>query len=362
MKECGNFRHPFERVERRLHSCVWDITRACNLRCVHCENRCGPRSPRELDLPAMLAVADSLVRLGCDHVDVTGGEPVLKRGWEQVCRRLAGGGIKTDLVTNGTLIDDKMVDRAVSAGVGLVVVSIDGTQAIHDRTRLRVGPGPSPWRLAIDGLTAAMKRLPVVVLTQVNRQNLEDLPALRDALRALGVTRWQIQLAVPSGRLLDMKDPYVLAPRDLFPLAAFIEAAKRESGPPEIDVSDTIGYYTQREMLLRRRRGISGLFLGCVAGLRIAAIMYDGKVRGCSMMPAEFDAGDLHDETLEQIWNDTSRFGYTLDYDTSLLSGDCARCQFGPLCRAGCTTMAYHATGSIYENPYCLHRMEALCS
>jgi len=40
--------HPFERLERRLRTCVWDITQRCNLRCVHCENRSGPGSPREL--------------------------------------------------------------------------------------------------------------------------------------------------------------------------------------------------------------------------------------------------------------------------------------------------------------------------
>jgi radical SAM protein with 4Fe4S-binding SPASM domain len=88
------------------------------------------------------------------------------------------------------------------------------------------------------------------------------------------------------------------------------------------------------------------------------AITYDGRVRGCSALPPEFDAGDLHDESLEVIWADRQRFAYTTDFDATRLTGECGRCQFRELCRAGCTAMAFHTTGSIHSNPYCLHRLE----
>jgi radical SAM protein with 4Fe4S-binding SPASM domain len=76
------------------------------------------------------------------------------------------------------------------------------------------------------------------------------------------------------------------------------------------------------------------------------------------MMPAEFDAGDLHEERLEDIWNDAARFGRAERFDAKQLTGACARCQFGSLCRAGCPTMAFYTTGSTSENPYCLLRLE----
>ncbi|MBN2195835.1 MAG: radical SAM protein [Polyangiaceae bacterium] len=351
--------HPYARLERRLRTCVWDITQRCNLRCVHCENRSGPGSPRELTLTEMLRVGDSLARLGCEFVDITGGEPLTFRGWDRLVRHLAVLGMRVSLITNGLLLDERRLAMAVAAGVGLVVVSLDGTEEIHDATRLRLGSGPSPFRLAIEGLVRAQRVLPVAVLTQINRQNVHDLPALHRQLRELHVRRWQVQLAVPAGRLLDHEVPYVIAPADLPRVAAWIEAVRRRGGPPDLEVSDNIGYYTASERWIRQRGGRPGLWLGCVAGLRSATITYEGRVRGCSMMPAEFDAGDLHEESLESIWEDRSRFAYTLDYDPRRLTGACGHCKFGPVCRAGCTTMAYYSTGSIYENPYCLHRLES---
>ena len=310
----------------------------------------------------MLRVADSLAALGCEFVDITGGEPLTFRGWDRLCRHIGDLGMRVSLITNGLLLDERRLDLAQAAGVQLVVVSLDGTQNVHDATRRRVRPGPSPFQLAVAGLSRARERLRVAVLTQINRENLDDLPGLHRLLIELGIPRWQVQLAVPAGRLLDRPEPYAIAPVDLPRVAAFLASVRRRGGAPDLEVSDNIGYYTESELWLRQRAGRSGLWLGCTAGLRSATITYEGRVRGCSMMPEEFDAGDLHDESLETIWNDRSRFAYTLQYDPRRLTGACASCQFGALCRAGCTTMAYWATGSIYENPYCLHRLQQLAN
>jgi radical SAM protein with 4Fe4S-binding SPASM domain len=343
--------HPLDRARRVPRTCIWEITGACNLRCVHCENHCGSRSPRELTLEQMEAVARSLAKMGCRTVDVTGGEPLLRRYWNKLCKLVTSLGMKTALITNGTLLDDEALDRAMEAGVGLIAVSIDGLKEVHDRTRLRPRPGPSPWEEAMEGLGRSLRRIETVVITQVNRHNLPQLPAMRDLLRSLGVKRWQLQLAVPTGRLLELKEPYVISPRDLEELTAFIESTNTGKGNGiSIDTSDTIGYYTAREPHLRKRGGRQGVWVGC----------HEGKVRGCSAMPAEFDAGDLHDETLEEIWGDEERFAYGTRFDPRKLTGACATCAFGSLCRAGCTTMAYWVTGTIYENPYCLYKVREL--
>ena len=143
--------------------------------------------------------------------------------------------------------------------------------------------------------------------------------------------------------------------------ASFIACAVREGTPPAILTSDTIGYYTDREPLLRKRVDGQGLWIGCLAGLRSIAFTYDGKVRGCSMLPPEFDAGDLHDEDLGAIWADEERFAFTTRFDPANLTGACARCRYGPLCRAGCPSMAWWVTGTVHENPYCLHRLREAC-
>jgi radical SAM protein with 4Fe4S-binding SPASM domain len=354
--------HPLDRVAREPRTCIWEITRRCNLRCIHCENQCGEISSRELPTESLRTVARDLVLLGCREVHVTGGEPLLHPHWDDLCRNFAEIGLRTSLITNGTLLDQARLDRAINAGVGAVGISLDGLQATHDGIRVRPGAGSSPWHETVAAIERSVPRIETVIITVVNRRNLTELPALRDFLAGLGVRRWQIQLAIPVGRVLDIPEPFVIAPADLEILTAFLVDARSSGKPPHIDASDTIGYFTERELGLRGPVDAPAVWTGCQAGIRSVAITYDGRVRGCSIMPPEFDAGDLHDESIATIWNDAERFAYSTRFDASKLAGPCGRCRVGPLCRAGCTTMAYWTTGSIYTNPFCLHRVRGGCA
>ena len=214
--------------------------------------------------------------------------------------------------------------------------------------------GRSPFEVTVDNIRSAVPRIKTTVITQVNRLNLDHLSALYEILCDLGVEKWQIQLAVPTGRVVNSRKPLILAPPDLDRLTAFIVEAQESGNGPHIDTSDTIGYYTEREVALRHRVTGQGIWLGCQAGIRSVAITYDGKVRGCSILPPEFDAGDLHCETLEAIWNGDARFGFSTAFDPAKLQGECRNCRYGAICRAGCTSMAYYTTGTIYYKPYCI--------
>jgi radical SAM protein with 4Fe4S-binding SPASM domain len=354
--------HPLDRVPREPLTCIWEITRRCNLRCIHCENHGGEVSARELSCAQIEATAQGLVELGCRIIHVTGGEPLLHPHWERLCRAFTRLGLRVTLITNGALLDQECLARAVDAGVATVGISIDGLQATHDSIRLRPGAGPSPWRLAMAAAEYAQTRLPTVIITAVNRRNLAELPMLRQALADIGIRRWQIQLVVPVGRALEIAEPFVIAPADLEQLLGFIAQARSDGGPPHIDTSDSIGYFTEHELRVRGAAGQPAVWTGCQAGIRGVAITYDGRVRGCSILPPEFDAGDLHDEAIATIWNDAERFAYCTRFDAAKLAGACGRCKVGALCRAGCTSMAYWTTGSIYSNPFCLHRVRGACA
>jgi radical SAM protein with 4Fe4S-binding SPASM domain len=349
-------------VKREPHACIWEITRRCNLRCLHCENECGEASSRELSLEQIRGVGRELVQLGTRKIDVTGGEPLMHPRWDSICRDLAALGLRLSLITNGTLLDSDTLERAIDAGVVAFGISLDGRQATHDGIRVRPGPGPSPWRQTVAAIERASARAETVVITAVNRRNLAELPALRDHLIGMGVRRWQVQLVVPMGRALESPVPLVIAPGDLEFLTAFLAEARAHHQTLAIDVTDTIGYFTERETRLRGSPDAPGFWTGCQAGIRAVAITYDGRVRGCSLLPPEFDAGDLHDEPMSTIWNDPDRFTYSTRFAAANLTGPCGQCRVGPLCRAGCTTMAYWTTGSIYSNPFCLHRVRRGCS
>lgn len=352
-------RHPLDRVSRRPVTCIWEITRACNLRCIHCENFGGEIGNAELSFDDLLKTADSLAELGCRMVDITGGEPLLHPKWDLFAAALHDRGLRVSLITNGTMLDEERLGRAVAAGIEVIAISVDGLKDVHNRIRKRPGLrlfGLSPFELTMANLTRSVKTVCTKVITQINVLNIDQLPQMREMLGNVGVEDWQLQLAIPTGRILELEEPFVIAPSRLDGLTAFIVEAQADGRLPHIDTSDTIGYYTKREILLRKRRSGQGVWLGCQAGVRAVAITYDGKVRGCSILPPEFDAGDLHDEPFADIWNDKKRFAYSTLFDPKKLTGDCAKCSFGGLCRAGCTSMAYYSTGTIYNNPYCISR------
>jgi radical SAM protein with 4Fe4S-binding SPASM domain len=130
-------------------------------------------------------------------------------------------------------------------------------------------------------------------------------------------------------------------------------------GRVKLMVADNIGYYARQEPVIRRAvGGMSTFFTGCMAGCLAVCIQSDGSVKGCPTHPDSFVVGELRKESFAAIWADEARFAYNTRWDESKLVGECATCPFRRVCRAGCTSMAYAVTGTIYDNPYCVQRVK----
>jgi radical SAM protein with 4Fe4S-binding SPASM domain len=349
---------PLCELPRRPVTCIWEITGACELRCVHCATGAGVRGPRELSFEQACGLIADLARLGCRTLEITGGEPLLRPDWDRLCRHATQAGLDVALITSGARLDEATLARALDAGVGHLGISLDGPRNVHDRLRPFANGRGSSWDAAFRALALAAPRIRTTAITAVSRANVDHLAAVHDQLAALGVQRWQVQLVVPTGRVREAAEDLVLHPNDLPPLADRLVGWIAAGHGPAVLVSDTIGYFTEREKLLRRRPGGQGVWIGCMAGIRSVAVGPGGTVRGCSMLPPEFDAGDLHEESFPAIWADAARFGCAVRLDPGTLAGGCRGCKWGALCRAGCNSMSYWTTGTVHDNPYCLHRLE----
>lgn len=118
---------------------VWDLTYACPLKCVHCYSESGRRPANELPPEALLRIADIIIAVGAQRVSLSGGEPLIVRGWSEAARRLRDAGIQVTLFTSGWLMNETLAEEILRS-VNTVVVSIDGAmEATHDRIRQRVG-------------------------------------------------------------------------------------------------------------------------------------------------------------------------------------------------------------------------------
>lgn len=336
----------------------FEITEACNLRCTHCEVSAGHRDKEELSTDEALNVADQLADAGCQQVNLTGGEPLVRPDWPLIARRFVERGVMVTMITNGLLVDKAMACRLVEAGVQNAAVSLDGDREVHDSIRAFAGRSRrSSYDAALSALAFLRAAgLRTAVITQVHRRNLRRLQDLHDTVAEFGVDRWQVQIAMPLGRLLDVRYEYLIDPADI----PFLEAELVrfiDTGKVTVAVGDNIGYYGSSEPKLRgAAAGTCSFFQGCVAGMRVVAIRSNGDVKGCASHPTSFVVGNLRRERFDEIWRDTRRFPYNTAFCEKNLVGGCATCEFGKVCRAGCTTMAYAITGTIYDNPFCTQR------
>ncbi len=350
------------RIKRVPRHVIWEITSACNLRCVHCEGDAGVRRRDELTAAEALDLCDALIAEGCRTCNISGGEPLLRRDWDAICRRLAGGGVRVTLVSNAAYLDGDALDAAARAGVSRVALSLDGLRDTHDRIR----PFAASENSNYDQVMAALDRLrgaalEPAVITHICRWNFSELEEMHRILAERGVRLWQVQIGLPIGRLREIGEPYMITTEQLRELAARLAAIIERRAPPTLTVTDTIGYYTPLEPVLRSAPGRGlGFWTGCYAGILGAGIESNGSVKGCSSMPSEFTAGNVRELSFREIWADENRFAYNTRWKEEHLTGYCARCVYRRVCRAGCTSLAYSVTGTIYENPYCLHRLAAL--
>jgi radical SAM protein with 4Fe4S-binding SPASM domain len=350
-------------IPRRPTNLLWEITDACNLRCLHCEGAAGKKNPSELSHDEIMDLCAQIVAMKWRRVSITGGEPLLRTEWAEIARTLRAGGVSVALITNGLQFDAEAAARAREAGVETVAVSLDGLRQTHDRIRVRPTGREriSSFDAALAALDhAAQAGMKSAAITHVNLWNFPELRDLYLILRDRRVFGWQIQLGVPLGRLREIDEPYLLPVEQLPALEAFcaslIETNRSKQEPPAISVMHSIGYYGKNEMTLRG--GIKkkpAFFVGCVGGWRTLGITSDGRVKPCAMLPRKFAVGDLRKEKLSAIWDDRDRFDYQSKWDEKKLEGLCRGCNYRCICRAGCTAMAYALTGSIYNNPFCIY-------
>jgi len=115
---------------------VWNLTNLCNLRCRHCYQGAGLRSPDELTTSQKLGVVEELARSGVVSVAFSGGEPLMAADLFDVAAKVKEEGMHFAIATNGTLISHDMARRLKALGTDYVEISLDSADAgEHDQFR-----------------------------------------------------------------------------------------------------------------------------------------------------------------------------------------------------------------------------------
>jgi MoaA/NifB/PqqE/SkfB family radical SAM enzyme len=115
----------------------WELTKGCNLRCIHCRASATElSSPNDLSTQAAQDIIDQIAAVSSPILVLSGGEPLFRKDIFQLAQYGTDKGLRVALATNGTLVTEEVAHKIVASGVKRVAISLDGIDAAtHDRFR-----------------------------------------------------------------------------------------------------------------------------------------------------------------------------------------------------------------------------------
>ena len=167
----------------------WQLTRDCDLCCLHCctESAPGKRLPDELDADEAMRVAREIVSCEVPYVMLCGGEPLVVPHFFAVAEALGRAGIHLKIETNGQRLDGATVERLARLPIRSIQISLDGDTEETYR-RQRPGGSLASAHAACRAVHAA--GLPLEVTFAPTRLNIGELPAVIERARSFGAFRF----------------------------------------------------------------------------------------------------------------------------------------------------------------------------
>jgi AdoMet-dependent heme synthase len=409
----ANLKGQANQVPQKPRLIFWELTKGCNLRCVHCRASATElSSPSDLSTQAARDIIDQIAEVSSPILVLSGGEPLFRSDIFQLASYGTDKGLRVALATNGTLVTKEVAEKIVASGVKRVAISLDGADAAtHDKFR----GIPGAFDAAITGFRNLKDLgMSVQINTTIARHNAHQLPAVLELAKSLGADALHTFLLVPVGCGVDIAAEQMVPPEEYERMlnwfydrslegsielkatcaphyfrvvrqrrvaehrsAAAAEAAQAATEVPQDYSSDGSGHPGRApigptEMAMPGSTGIelkphgignavghpgthpsdmNAMTKGCLAGTAVCFISHQGEVYPCGYLPAL--AGDLKRQSFAEIWRDS--FVFNQLRDTNNLQGKCGCCEFRNVCM-GCRARAFAVSGNyLDEEPFCVY-------
>lgn len=257
------------------------LNRGCNLRCSFCDLWEGHV---HMPLDRVLALLDEAVAIDTRTLVLTGGEPFLHPDLFTVVHAARERGLAVNITTNGTRVNQRW-EELVGSGVSSLSMSIDGLEATHDRLRGQ----PGAWKKTMASLGRVLEAgIPASVYFVVTRDNVLELPAIYDQVRALGAgfDFWPVNDA-PALALTREQDK------------AALRAAVAHIGAHDPQVAARAAYYDEG---LAYHAGRTGP-VRCLGFVDQYGVTYDGRLLPCCVWGGEgLTVGNVFERPLTELW------------------------------------------------------------
>jgi len=258
------------------------LTDRCQCRCGHCfaSTKQSLSANDEFTTAEVKALIDNLSELGVSEICFSGGEPLLRHDILELVAHARKKHMVARLITNGILLDERMVIGLKGAGLTWCSLSIDSPiSEEHDVFRQY----PGCFDKVITGLKLLVKHNVACSIITVARRELIHSGKLEDIVKLgqrIGVTVVRINFPVPIGRFLNQNNQTL----------TFDE---RE----EVRKLLRYGNVTMEAPNEGTR---------CTAAVTKVNILPSGKITPCVFVPLSY--GNIRELSFSQIWENMSNF------------------------------------------------------
>lgn len=278
--------------------CYLELTRACNLRCIHCLNNSGEKLKNQLEFSEFKKLIIDLSLCGIQEIRFTGGEPLVYDKIYDLIKLATDNGIYTSIGTNGTLITENVAKKLKKSGLKKAIISIDGTKNTHDKIR-----GQGNFNKAMKGIENLEKYgIETRINSVIMKSNMNDIISLAKNLHS-NKKNLMIRRFIESGRgekLIDntlTKQDYVYVKKQL---------------ENELTSANYInGHYLREktERISNRLHIPFDISNGCKAGMRAIIITPEGNIHLCGFLAAQGfpPSGNVRSiKNWNKFWHETS--------------------------------------------------------
>jgi 12,18-didecarboxysiroheme deacetylase len=342
---------------------VWNVTRRCNLRCVHCYAHATDQADQgELTTVQGKSLLDDLAAFGVPVVLFSGGEPLVRKDLPELASYAVGKGMRAVISTNGTLITAPVARTLKEIGLSYVGISLDGMQEVNDRFRAV----PGAFRSALDGIRNCQAAgIKVGLRFTINRFNVQEIPSIFQLIEEMDIPRVCFYHLVYAGRGSELVEQDLNLEDSRKTLDLIIDNTRRlhEIGKPkEVLTVDNHadGPYIYLRMLKEnpdRAEEVMELLKwneGNNSGRGIGCVSWDGAVHADQFW-RHYSFGNVKERPFSEIWMDTSNpLMGRLKEKKKHVTGRCADCRWLDICGGNFRVRAEAVTGDVWApDPAC---------
>lgn len=342
---------------------VWNMTKQCNLKCVHCYAH-AKSTPLENELTTLegKALIDDLAAFGAPVILFSGGEPLMRKDLPELAEYAVSKGMRAVISTNGTLITPEIAKTLKEIGLSYVGISLDGMEEIHDRFRGEKGA----FKAAMEGIKNCQNAgIKVGLRFTMNNINVDDIPSVFKLLEDMNIPRVCFYHLVYAGRGSKLVEEDLSHERTREVVNMIMDETKRlhDLGKPKevltVDNHADGPYLYLRtlqedpdhakevlELLQMNEGNSSGHGIGCVS--------WDGEVHADQFWRHK-SFGNVRKRPFSKIWTDPEdQLLLKLKEKKKHVKGRCAGCRWLDICAGNFRVRAEALADDVWaEDPAC---------